>query len=482
MKIHLSLVLGGVLFASLVCAENFTEANVYKAQTVIDAAVQAYGGADRLSEMNTIIVEHETVNIAVGQSRNPEPPWDRNPGSGVTAIDYSEHVFVTRNSGAGGGFEFDNGTVINGEDSHQLNFRSGTSALIAEPDFDTTSGPFMRITPALLVRQLRDRAQNAYYLGDVEIDENSYDVVGFSMAVGPAISLYFDKDTHMLTRSERVLPGFGLVEYRFNDYESVEGIPFNQEFQLYLNGDHNMDRTNLTTRVNKPVESLTVVDEGLVAIPAIVPDALSRQEVAEGVYQIGGSGTYAMFVEMDEYVIAVGGTAGIPDRIEKLREVVPDKPIKYGVMTHHHFDHVLGVPAYEEEGATIITASAHEAIVRDAATDAETVKIKAIDGRKVIEDKTRRVEIVDIGPTAHTNNLLVAYLPEEGILFEADHFAMPQAGPVPPAVSSTRTFAAALQANDLAVEKILSAHSPRVGTMDDLHAALEKEAVQVGQN
>ena len=143
MKIHLSLVLGGVLFASLVCAENFTEANVHKAQTVIDAAVQAYGGADRLSEMNTIIVEHETVNIAVGQSRNPEPPWDRNPGSGVTAIDYSEHVFVTRNSGTGGGFEFDNGTVINGEDSHQLNFRAGTSALIAEPDFDTTSGPFM---------------------------------------------------------------------------------------------------------------------------------------------------------------------------------------------------------------------------------------------------------------------------------------------------------------------------------------------------
>jgi glyoxylase-like metal-dependent hydrolase (beta-lactamase superfamily II) len=119
--------------------------------------------------------------------------------------------------------------------------------------------------------------------------------------------------------------------------------------------------------------------------------------------------------------------------------------------------------------------------VREAATDPETVTIKSIDGRKVFEDQTRRVEIIDVGPTAHTNSLLVAFLPEEGLIFQADHFAMPQSGPVPPAVSSTRSFAAALQANDIAVERILSAHSPRVGTIDDLRASLEKEVVQVGQ-
>ena len=280
MRIHSSLVLAVALSASLVCAENLTQANVEKAQAVIDAAVQAYGGEDKLSEMNTLIIEHETVNIAVGQSRSPEPPWDRNPASGVTAIDYGERVFVTRNSGTGGGFEFDNGTVIDGEDSYQLNFRAGTSALIAEPDFDTTSGPFMRITPALLVRQISDRAQNAYYLGEVEIDDDIFDVVGFSMAVGPAISLYFDRDTRLLKRSERVLPAFGLVEYRFNDYERVDGIPFNQLFEFYFNGDANLERRNLSTKVNAEIGKLAVVDETLLSVPAIVPDELSRQEIA----------------------------------------------------------------------------------------------------------------------------------------------------------------------------------------------------------
>ena len=209
-------------------------------------------------------------------------------------------------------------------------------------------------------------------------------------------------------------------------------------------------------------------------------DALSRQQIDEGIYLIGGTGTYAMFVEMDDYVVAVGGTAGIPDRIESLREVVPEKPIKFGVITHHHFDHVLGVPVYESEGAAVIAATAHESVVRDAAEDGESLRLKTIDDRYTIEDKNRRVEIIDIGPTAHTEHLLVAWLPEEGILFEADHFALPANGSIPPAVSSTKTFAGALIEHGIDPEKMLSAHSPRVGTMKDLQAALEKEAVTVG--
>lgn len=481
MRIHTSVVLAGMMSASLVCAENLTQKNVEKAQKIIAAAVEAHGGEARLESMQTLFIEHETINIATGQSLKAAPPWDRNPASGMSAVDYENEIFVTRNKGAGGGFEFDNGTIINSDDSFQLNYRAGTVAAIAEPDFATTSGPFMRVTPPLLVRTLKDRAQNAYFLGDTEIDGQAYDVVGFSMTVGPAISLYFDKQDHLLRRSERVLPGFGLVEYRFNDYESVDGIAFNQTFELYLNGDANIERTNVTTVVNDPIDDLVEPDDRLANIPPVVPDALTRNEVAEGVYLIGGSGTYAMFVEMDDYVVAVGGTAGIPDRIELLREVVPEKPIRYGVMTHHHFDHVLGVSSYEAEGATVVAAEAHEAVVRDAADDSASLKLQTVSDRMIFEDRNRRIEIVDIGPTAHTEHLLIGYLPQEGIVFEGDHFAMPQAGPVPPAVSSTKTFAKALIDNDIDADRFLSAHSPRVGTMQDLRAAIDKEVIKVSQ-
>ena len=482
MKIHTGVLLAGMMSASLVCAENLTQANVEKAQAVINAAVEAHGGDERLSGLNSIVIEHRSVVVAVGQSRKTAAPWDRNKATGISAVDLQNSIFATRNSGVAGGSSYDGGTIINGDSSFQLNYLAGTSAPIAEPDFDTTSGPFVRVTPALLVRQVRDRAQNAYYLGETEVNEELFDVVGFSMAVGPAISLYFEKESHLLRRSERVLTGFGLVEYRFNDYEQVAGMPFNREFQLYLNGDENFLRTNTKTRVNETFDELLAVSDDLAELPPVVPDALARQEIGDGVYLIGGSGTYAMFVEMDDYVIAAGGTAGLPDRIALLREVIADKPIRYGVMTHHHSDHVLAVSAYEQEGATVVAANAHEQVVRNAAENGELLDFHGVDDRFVLEDQSRRVELIDIGPTVHTEHLLVTWLPDQGILFEADHFAMPRAGPVPPARESTKALARALEENNLDARLIVSAHSARPGTAEDLQEALEKGGLLVGEN
>jgi len=481
MKYLAGLVLGGAMASSLVCAENLTTKNTDKAKAVIAAAVEAHGGELPLDKLDTLLVEFESTNYSVDQSRGTEPPWDKSTSSGYSGIDIDNAIFVNRTVTDGGGFEAHNGTIINGEDSHQLNYRAGTVAQIAEPDFATTSGPLVRVTPALLVRTLQDRASNAYYLGEAEVDGVDYDVVGFSMTVGPAITMYFDRQKHLLRRSERIFPGAGLVQYEFLDYKVVDGVPVNGTFRFYLDGDLNIERKNLSTSVNAPLEEFLVVDPGLARIPQVSPDPLTRQQIGDGIWLIGGGGTYAMFVDMGEYIFAAGGTAGIPDRIELLREVVDNKPLRYAMLTHHHFDHVMGVQAYESEGAVLIASAAHEKIARRAAGDGEALKIKLVTDRMELETDDRRIEIIDIGPTAHTEHLLVAYLPEEGILFEADHFALPRVGPIPPAVTSTRTFAQALAREELRVRGIVSAHSPRVATMEDLNTALEAEVFQASR-
>lgn len=465
------------LCCTLAHADNFTQTNTDKAHALIDAAIEAHGGDALTDGLETLVVKQRSVNHAVGQSLGTEPPWDTSEGVGFDAIDLEDSIYVTRNSGAGGGFENDTGTIVNGEDSYQLNFRAGTVARIAEPDFAATSGPFVRVTPALLLRTLNDRRANAHYLGMTEVDGQAFNVIGFSMTVGPAISLYLDAETNRLHYSERVFPNFGLVEYIFDDYETVDGIAINKTFTLRLNGDVNLEREILSVKVNEPIDSLVQVDEALVSIPAVTPDPLARQEIDDGVWLIGGSGTYAMFVDMGDYIFAAGGTAGIPQRIELLREVAGDKEIRYAMMSHHHFDHVLGVTAYEDEGATLIAASAHERVMRNAASDGESLKLKTVDGKMKLKGE-RRVEIIDIGPTAHSEHLLVAWLPDEGILFEADHFSLPQSGPVPPAVSSMKTFAEAIERLGLDVERIVSAHSSRVATMDDLAEALGADVYQ----
>ena len=316
-----------VLLAGSAYADNFTQKNVDKAQEIIRAAVEAHGG-DRLSELRTLIVEHEAVNYSVDQSRGTEPPWDQSPSDGFDAIDLGQSIFVNEASFSGGGFEGRNGTIINGDDSYQLNLRAGTVARIAEPDFENTSGPFVRVTPALLVRTLDARSANAYYLGDTTIDDVEYDVVGFSMTVGPAISLYFDKDEHLLRRSERIFAGVGLVQYEFADYDENDGLPYNRTFRLFLNGDTNVERTIVSMKVDQPLDKLLTVDANLREVPQVAPDPLTRQEITDGVWLIGGSGTYAMFADMGDYIFAAGGIAGIPERIASLREVVGDKPIR----------------------------------------------------------------------------------------------------------------------------------------------------------
>lgn len=475
MKKLFALILAGVLAAGAAQADSFAERNAEKLNKIVAAAVAAHGGSAGLDSIETLIIENDSDNYAVGQSLGTEPPWDKNHFGGLDAIDLRADIYVNHNIADGGGFQSNNSTIINGDESYAVDMRAGTVSRIAQPDFATASGPFVRVTPALLVRALRDRASNAHYLGETRVDGKDFDVVGFSMTVGPALTLYFDKSDHMLKRSERVLPAFGLVEYRFEDYESIAGIPMNANFKLYVNGDLNIDRRIAKTKVNAPMDDLLVVDSDLQMLPDTTPDALARYDVGDDAWLIGGSGTYAMFVDMGEYVFAAGGTAGMPDRIRLAREVVGDKPIRYGMLTHHHSDHVVAVSTYETEGAEVIAAAAHETTARNAAENGAALKVKTVSDKMTLEAGGRVIEIIDIGPTAHTGHLLVAWLPKEGILFQADHFSLPPAGPVRPAVESTRTFAAALTRHNLRPTSILSAHSPRIATMADVELSLQAE-------
>jgi glyoxylase-like metal-dependent hydrolase (beta-lactamase superfamily II) len=464
-----------LLFSGYLSAESLPLQSVNKAGEVIDAAIEAHGGADAITNLKTLVQKSDFINYATGQSRKPGPPYDQGSQVNFNAIGMEDDIFVTRNTGEGGGFVFDGGVIINGESSWQLNYRSGTAAPLTEPDFNTQSGPFIRVTPALLMKQLQTRRNTSNWLGEAEINGRKHDVITLVMETGPALGLYIDQESHMLTRMERVLPPFGQVEYEFLDYAMIDGIAFNRKFKLFVNGDENLVIDILSTRVNGPLDTYVQLPENLEKVAAIAPDPLSTQEIDEGVFLIGGNGTYALFVEMEDHVVAIGGTQTVSVSITEMRKVIADKPIKYGVLTHHHSDHVPGAASYAEEGATIITFSENETVVRNAAGD-DDAKLEFVEDRMTLTDGNRTVELYNIGPTPHAENILIAYLPDQGIIFEADHFPQPLSGEIPPAVPATVAFAAALDKLDLQYTKIVGAHSPRTATPADLQTALNRES------
>ena len=471
------ILVGGLLAGPCIHAESLPLKSVNRANEVIDAALEAHGGAEALSGLHTLVQKTEVQTIRTGQSRKPGPPYDKNRLSNLNAIDTENELFYNRNKGEGGGYLFNQATVINGTDSWQLDFRAGFAAPISEPDYDTQSGPFVRVTPALLMKQLQTRRGQSNWLGEADVDGRPHDVVTLVMKVGPALALYIDQESHMLTRMERVLPPFGQVEYRFLDYQSVDGIPFNTKFHLLVNGESNLDIDNVKTLLNVPLDKYLEVPDGLEKVAAVTPDDLSVNEIADGVFLVGGNATYSLFVEMPDYLVAVGGTQIVPDALKALRKEGVEKPLKYGVITHHHSDHVPGAATYAAEGAIVVAPAAHEAVVREAAGN-DSAKFEFVTDRMTIGSGKRTVELYNIGPTPHVEHILMAYVPDVGVIFEADHFPVPQNGIIPPAVPAVEAFAAALEKLDLDYRIIAGTHSPRTAGPEDVKTALSRKPVE----
>lgn len=471
-----------ILSASLLVAVTAVSAEetiplnaVNKANEVIDAVIQAYGGAEAITNLNAVARKNHFTTWATNQSLRPDPPWDEGTTENWGAINFEKQQFRGYNVGSGGGFEFEGGQLINGEQSYNFDFRGGTMTEVPAPDFNTTSGPFIRVTAPLLVKQLQNRRHTSHWLGEVDFEGRKHDVVTLVMEVGPALSLYFDRETRLLSRSERVLPPFGQVDYRFKDYVTIDGIPFSKKLELYANDQPNLLIDRFETLVNPDFEQYLALPanlEVLAAAPAIPPE-MQLQELEEGVFLVGAGGNYGLFVEMEDHVVAVGGLAGVAGRIAELRKVIADKPIRYAVLTHHHNDHLAGMPEYQAEGATIVTVKEHEAIVRATASDWADIRFRFVEQSDWLQDQDRKIQLIDIGPTPHTEHLLVTWLPEEGILFEADHFPNPGNGQFAPAQPVTRRLAEVIAARGMDVKMIVGAHTPWTASMDDLNRMLK---------
>jgi glyoxylase-like metal-dependent hydrolase (beta-lactamase superfamily II) len=172
------------------------------------------------------------------------------------------------------------------------------------------------------------------------------------------------------------------------------------------------------------------------------------------------------------------------------RRVIPNKPIRYGVISHHHFDHTGGINAVVAEDITIVTPEVNRAFLQRVLSAPRTLagdamaksgrkpRIEAFSGDlRVFEDKTRRFEIHVIKGLPHADGLVVGYLPRERLLVYADMFNLPPANnPVPnPPVVGTMVFLENIERLKLDVDRILSIHTlnpDRLTSVADIRASL----------
>ena len=222
------------------------------------------------------------------------------------------------------------------------------------------------------------------------------------------------------------------------------------------------------------------------AAPA-APPAVQSEKLADGVYRITG-GYVALAVEFKNHVVVLEGgqneARGLAV-IAEAKRVIPNKPIRYVVNTHAHFDHASGLAPFAAEGITIITHAnnddflekalgAPRTLVGDALAKANRKpKVEPVADKRLLKDDTRTIELHHVKNLEHSDGMLIAFLPKERILFTGD-FNVPAAGQ--PAAPSIATLVQNVERLKLDFDRHVLVHAPtpdRPLTRADLMALLK---------
>jgi glyoxylase-like metal-dependent hydrolase (beta-lactamase superfamily II) len=310
---------------------------------------------------------------------------------------------------------------------------------------------------------------------------------------GQQLTIYLDARTHLVSKFELLGsdPYFG---------DSVQEIIFPGHRAA---GQFQVPTARVTRVLGEVVEEIPYTEvafnktygdeqfkapEGFAAPAAAPSETPPVNKLAENVYAIRGGGYNVLAVGFKDHVMVVetpGNDNTSREVIARVKELMPGKPIKYAAVTHHHDDHAGGIRTYIAEGATIITtpglrsffervaAARNFTFQPDALTRApRPLSVETLqNGKRVFTDGAQTVELYDIGSGPHMDEMIVAYLPKEKIIFQGDLLNRPEDGHAAPGNATTAHFAAWLKKSGLAVERIVGVHGP-VATLEDLHTAV----------
>lgn len=259
------------------------------------------------------------------------------------------------------------------------------------------------------------------------------------------------------------------VVTHYGPYRDFAGVKFPTKIIQYQDDKPTLDLTVTAVRANPPVD---------IQVPANVrsnPVTVTTEKAADGVWYIAGGSHYSVLIEMKDYLIVIEAPFGEERSIAVMAEVkklVPNKPIKYVVNTHHHFDHSSGLRTYAAEGITIVTHETNRPYFERAALNswnlapdrlAKSKKkpvFQTMGDNMVLTDGARSVELYQVVGSTHHDGIVMAYLRKEKLLIEADVYTPLAPGAEPPKVPNP--FWVQLEANvrrlNIDVDRILPIH------------------------
>jgi glyoxylase-like metal-dependent hydrolase (beta-lactamase superfamily II) len=315
-------------------------------------------------------------------------------------------------------------------------------------------------------------------------------VISFTVRDKYKVNGYVNSE-NFLEKVETWMPnpilGDTLIETDYSDYKDFAGVKFPMKI---LQKDGVFPVLELTVSNVQPNAPANIEAPRAGQMTTHV----ESQKIADGVWYLAGTpDPNSMAVEFKDYVVIIESSvteARALANIEEVKRLVPGKPIRYHINSHHHSDHAAGLRVFVVEGSTIITHEMNKTFYEQVVlknphtlepdrlsehpTPAKFIWVK---DKYVLTDGDRTLEIYAVPGAGHTANLLMSYLPKEKILFITDifnQFGEPRPNDPPPGIVSP--YYAALGDNlkrlNLDVQQLAPAHGKGVVSVELLKEAL----------
>jgi glyoxylase-like metal-dependent hydrolase (beta-lactamase superfamily II) len=256
---------------------------------------------------------------------------------------------------------------------------------------------------------------------------------------------------HVETLMDVPYTGDTLMEGVYSDYRDFGGVKFPMHIVMREGGypilDLNVAGVQPNSQAALDLRGPNPADGGAGGRGGARPEP-QPEKLADGVWAITPTAEGSILVEFKDYVVmieATGNDAYTMAALAAAKKLAPNKPVRYVVNTHHHADHAGGLRAYVAEGIPIITHESHKKYYEEQifknphtinpdrlARAPRAPVIETMKDKRVITDGDTSIELYLLRGHPHAVGLLMAYLPKQKLLIQADSFIpRPGAPPLP---------------------------------------------------
>jgi glyoxylase-like metal-dependent hydrolase (beta-lactamase superfamily II) len=167
--------------------------------------------------------------------------------------------------------------------------------------------------------------------------------------------------------------------------------------------------------------------------PSYPVPTITSKPIGKGLWRVDQGGTTV--IEFADHIALYEGGVNVSTMkavIAHARTLAPGKPVTQLIASHNHFDHTAGLRQAVAEGLTIIQRKGSESQFRemvahaapdypdDLARSPKELKFLAVDDHLRLSDSFQTVDIYWAQNNGHMADAIVAYVPSERLMMEGD--------------------------------------------------------------